>query len=113
MYDEVKTGRIAVIGDKDSILAFKAVGAEVYTAANVFEANERLKKLTGGEYAVVFVTEDVAALIPDTLAKLKTRTFPAVIPIPSSKGGTGLGMSGLKADVEKAIGADILFNKED
>ena len=45
MYDEVKTGRIAVIGDKDSILAFKAVGAEVYTAANVFEANERLKKL--------------------------------------------------------------------
>lgn len=112
MIDDVKSGRIAVIGDKDSILAFKAVGAETFTASNVFEANERLKALTAGEYAVVFITEEIAELIPDTLKKLKTRTFPAVIPIPSGKGSTGLGMRGIKSDVEKAIGADILFNKE-
>lgn len=113
MTDETRSGKIAVMGDKDSILAFKAVGAEVFTAANVFEANETLKRLTAGEYAVVFVTEDIAELIPDTLGKLKTRTYPAVIPIPSSGGSTGLGMRGIKSDVEKAIGADILFNKED
>lgn len=112
MTSETKTGGIAVIGDGDSVLAFKAVGAEVFTARNVFEANERLKTLVSGGYAVVFITEDIAALIPDTLKKMKTRTFPAVIPIPSSKGSTGLGLAGVKADVEKAIGADILFGRD-
>lgn len=106
-------GKIAVIGDADSILAFKAIGAATFTAANVFEANDTLKKLSGGDYAVVFITEDIAELIPDTLARLKTRAYPAVIPIPSSAGSTGFGLRSVRSDVEKAIGADILFNKED
>ena len=36
----------------------------------------------------------------------------AVIPIPGSRGSNGLGMSRVRANVEKAIGADILFNNE-
>ena len=107
----IQTAKIAVIGDKDSILAFKAVGIEVFSASNVFEANNLLRKLTKEDYGVVFITEDVAALIPDTLEKLKDRPMPAVIPIPSSQGSTGFGMAGIKKDVERAIGVDILFNK--
>lgn len=107
-----KTGKIAVIGDKDSILAFKAIGAEVFTANNSFEANDLLKKLSKGDYAVIFITEQIAEEIKDTLVKMKTKAFPSVIPIPSSSGSNGFGMAGLKKDVEKAIGADILFNKE-
>lgn len=106
------TSKLAVLGDKDSILAFKAIGAEVYTAQNVFEANEVLKRLSKEEYGVVFITEDIAALVEDTLKKLKTKALPVVIPIPSSSGSTGFGMSGIKKDVEKAIGADILFGKD-
>lgn len=105
-----KTGKVAVIGDKDSVLAFKAVGAEVFTPANLFETNELLRKMARGGYAVVFITEDYAVEVPDTLKKLKTRAYPAVIPIPSSSGSTGLGMKGIREDVEKAIGVDILFN---
>lgn len=107
----IQTAKIAVIGDKDSILAFKAVGIEVFSASNVFEANNLLRKLTKEDYGVVFITEDIAALIPDTLEKLKDRPMPAVIPIPSSQGSTGFGMAGIKKDVERAIGVDILFNK--
>lgn len=109
---EGNIGKIAVIGDADSILAFKAIGAETFKALNVFEANDTLKKLSDGTYAVVFVTEDIAAMIPDTLARLKTRPYPAVIPIPPSSGSNGFGMRSVKADVEKAIGADILFGDE-
>ena len=36
----------------------------------------------------------------------------AVIPIPGSQGSNGLGMRRVRANVEKAIGADILFNNE-
>lgn len=107
----VQTAKMAVIGDKDSILAFKAVGVDVYSASNVFEANNILRKLAKENYGVIFITEDIAALIPDTLNKLKDRPMPAVIPIPSSQGSTGFGLNGIKKDVERAIGVDILFNK--
>ncbi len=105
--------RVGVIGDKDSVLAFKSVGVEVFDATTAEEAHRLIKKLTQEQFAVIFVTETLAADIPDVLAKAKTRPFPAVVPIPTSAFSNGLGMRGIKSDVEKAIGADILFNKED
>lgn len=107
----IKSGKIAIIGDKDSILAFKAVGAEIFNARSGFEANDILRTLAKQDYAVIFISEDLAENIKDTLEKLKSRAFPTVIPIPKQGHNSGFGMKGLKKDVEKAIGADILFNK--
>ena len=107
-----KTGKIAVIGDKDSIIAFKAAGAETFVASNVFEVNDALRELTKGDYAVVFITEPLAQVASDTLNKLKSRPYPIIIPIPTQGGSTGFAMGGLKKDVERAIGADIIFNKD-
>jgi len=109
----IKSGKIAVIGDKDCVLAFMAVGVETYGVTTGEEANVLFRKMTkDGDYAVIFITEDIAAQIPDTLAILKKQTYPAVIPIPSSHGSNGFGMTGIKKDVEKAVGADVLFNKD-
>lgn len=104
----VKNGKIAVIGDKDSVLAFKAVGIEAFCATGMFEANDLLRKLKD-DYAVIFITEDLAEQVSDTLEKIKSHAYPAVIPIPGGAGSTGYGMRSLHRDVEKAIGADILF----
>ncbi|MBO8424446.1 MAG: V-type ATP synthase subunit F [Firmicutes bacterium] len=100
--------KIAVIGDKDSVLAFRALGVDVFDARTDAEAEDRLKKLAR-EYSVIFITEDIAERISDIVARYKTRPYPAVIPIPSAQGSTGYGMRGLSKDVEKAIGSDILF----
>ena len=102
--------KIAVIGDKDSILAFKAVGADVFPIKNYFDAAETMKKLARS-YAIVFVTEDIAENISDIIDRYKTRPYPAVIPIPGAAGSTGYGMSGISKNVEKAIGSDILNKK--
>lgn len=104
----IQNGKIAVIGDKDSILAFKAVGAETFAANGMFEVNDLLKQLKD-DYAVIFITEDLAVQVEDTLEKLKSRAYPAVIPIPGTNGSNGYGMKSIRKDVEKAIGADILF----
>lgn len=104
-----KTGKLAVIGDKDSTLAFKSIGAEVFGAENATDAKEALRAVRGGDYAVVFITEQLAAQVEDILDIIKVEPYPAVIPIPTGAGSTGFGMKGLKKDVEKAIGADILF----
>lgn len=103
--------KIAVIGDKDSVLAFKSVGVEVFDATTAEQAQDLVKKLSQGQYAVVLIAETLAVQIPETLAKAKTRAFPAVVPIPTTAKSNGFGMQGIKADVEKAIGVDIIFNK--
>ena len=104
--------KIAVIGDKDSILAFKAIGIEVFPTNTDDEARETLK-LLARDYAVIFITEDIAGRINDIVSRYKTRPYPAVISIPSSEGSNGFGMNSSRKDVEKAIGADILFGRED
>lgn len=108
----MNSGKIAVIGDKDLILAFKAVGMDVFDAVNASQAELLVKKLAK-EYSIIFITEDLAQEINNVLMKYKTKAFPAIIPIPSSKGSTGYGEKGVKADVEKAIGTDILFSNKD
>lgn len=108
----MRKGRIAVVGDKDSVLAFKALGLEVFPVNTTEEAETTVKQLAR-EFAVIFITEQVAQQIGHLISRYKTRPYPAVIPIPSSEGSSGFGMDGIRKDVEKAIGADILFNRED
>ncbi len=101
--------KMAVIGDKDSIFAFKAVGVEVFGAADESEAKERLKALVKENYKVIFLTEDLAQALQSFLERYKTAPYPAVIPIPRGGSAQGFAMESLKKDMEKAIGADILF----
>ena len=106
------SNKIAVVGNKDIILAFKAIGMDVYSAENTDEGENIIKKISK-EYAVIFLTEDIARGMEDTLSKYKSKPYPAIIPIPSHEGSTGYGMDSIKKDVEKAVGTDILFGKED
>ncbi len=100
--------KIAVLGDSDITLAFKAIGMDVYNANSVGEASEKLR-LLARNYSVIFITEDLAVQIEEQIAKYRNRTYPAIIPIPSSNGTTGYGVQNIKKDVEKAVGTDILF----
>ena len=102
--------RIGVIGDRDSILGFKAVGFDVFEAENAAGAAKFLHDAAAREYAVIYITENMAADIIDVIDRYKENLFPAIIPIPGITGATGLGMMNVKKSVERAIGADILFN---
>jgi V/A-type H+-transporting ATPase subunit F len=101
--------KIAVIGDRESILGFQALGLEVHTAkpedaAKVFH-NLLLKK---EKYAIIYITEELASLLSAEIDDLKDDLLPAVIPIPSKAGPLGLGMNALTRAVERAVGANIL-----
>lgn len=101
--------KMAVIGDKNSIFAFKAIGVEVFGADGETEAKERVKHLAKENYKVIFITEDLAEKLEDFLKRYRSMPYPAVIPIPKGGASSGYGMESLKRDMEKAIGADILF----
>jgi len=101
--------KAAVIGDRDSILGFKALGIDVYDEKKV-NPSDIIKKLAEDNYAVVFITEDILYRVDDAMKKYSDTPLPAIIPIPSNKGSKGLGMANIRKAAEKAIGADILFN---
>ncbi len=103
---------IAVVGDKDSVLAFKAIGLDVFPVSNEMEARDTVKHLAR-TFEVIFITDKIAQSIDSLLARYKARPYPVVVPIPSAEGSNGFGLNGIKKDVEKAIGADILFSRED
>lgn len=104
--------KIAIIGDKDSVLAFRAVGAEVFDATTKEQAQHLLKTLAEDDFAVILITENLAEQTFETLEKLKKRAYPIVVPIPDATGTNGFGIRGIKKDIEKAVGTDILFKEE-
>lgn len=99
---------VAIIGDSDSVLGFRALGVAAFPVTTADEAHDTLKTLARS-YKVIFVTEQWAESLRELLERYKTRAYPIVIPVPSATGSTGIGMEGIKKDVEKAIGSDIIF----
>ena len=102
--------KIGIIGERDSVLAFMALGFSVHEADNVERAEEILHSLVkSGEYAVIFLVENYAMEMSEATAKYKDLPLPAITVIPGVSGGTGYGMANIKTSVERAVGADILF----
>lgn len=100
---------IAMIGDKDSVLLGRAAGLDVYFETDGAAAGKLIDRLAKENTRVIFITEPVFAAAKETVERYKSRTFPALIPVPSGSGTTGVAMENLRANVEKAIGAQMLF----
>ena len=108
----MSTFKIAVIGDKDSILGFQTLGVTTFPVNDADSALSVLKKVAKEDYAVLFITEAIAQQLEEPLEELNKRFLPAIVPIPNNKGTLGIGIAKVIENVEKAIGADILFRKE-
>ncbi|WMJ88801.1 V-type ATP synthase subunit F [Anaerocolumna sp. MB42-C2] len=102
--------KIAVLGDRDSIYGFAALGLDTYPVRNEEEAAKRLKSLAEGQYAVIYITEALQAKLEAEIDRYRTERLPAIIPIPGVSGNTGKGMQSVKKSVEQAVGSDIIFN---
>ena len=100
--------KVAVVGDKDSILAFKALGVDVFTAYEKEEARKIVDTIARDNYGIIFITEQIASLIPDTIDRYDREIIPAVILIPSNQGSLNIGLSKINTNVEKAVGSNIL-----
>lgn len=100
--------KIAVLGEKDSVLGFQALGLDVFPAGDVEEAKTILHKLAKGGYAIVYLTEQYAAQMEAEIARYQDELTPAIILIPGKEGSLGIGMAKVKSAVERAVGADIL-----
>jgi V/A-type H+-transporting ATPase subunit F len=102
--------KVAVIGDRDSIYGFAALGLDTYPVTEKEEAVKVLKQAAEGEYAVIYITESLQEELEHEIDRYITSYLPAIIPIPGVAGNTGKGMNNVKKSVERAVGSDIIFN---
>lgn len=105
------TGKTAIIGNGDGIMVFKAAGVATFPAEDEKKAREVLRKIAK-DYQVIFITEDLARPLTEFLKRFDEEAYPVVVSIPSAAGSQGYGMEVLKSAMERALGVDILFNKD-
>ena len=100
--------RIAVIGDADSVLGFQTLGLEVCPVNSADEARQAIHRMAREHYAILYLTEQLAAQLKSDIARYQDAVTPAIILIPGKEGSLGIGMANVKSAVERAVGADIL-----
>lgn len=102
--------KIGVIGDKDSILFFKAIGMDVYPVIETdTEENRKLvDRLARENYGIIFITEQIAQSISETIDRYNNQPTPGIILIPSNAGSLGIGLARVSDNVERAVGMNIL-----
>lgn len=105
--------RIAVIGDFESTLGFKALGFEVHDAPDPNAARTLLDMLSREGFAIIYLTEQLAQHLQADIQKYQTRFSPAIILIPGASGTLGIGQGQIRTLVEKAVGMDIFKEKSE
>ena len=66
--------RIAVVGDRDSVYGFAALGLSVFPAEDETEGARVLRRLVeqeGEPYAVIYITEALAAKLEEEIDRLR------------------------------------------
>ena len=100
--------KIGIIGDKKSVLGFKALGVKTFGVNTKDDFYNVLERVKNENFGILFITEDIAKEYPQEIEELSTQTLPAVVIIPGVKGPLGEGLKSLKKIVERSLGSDIL-----
>ena len=94
--------KIAVVGDRDSVLGFQALGLSVFPVETAEEARRVIHATAKEAYAIIYLTEQLGTQLKDLLAQYEKELAPG------KEGSLGIGMEKITETVERAVGADIL-----
>lgn len=102
--------KICVIGGRDTVIGFKALGLDTYPVDNTDDAKRILRELSEPESncAIIYLEENLAEALKVQIDRIKERPSPAVILIPGREGSLGIGMRELYEAVDKAVGVAII-----
>lgn len=100
--------KVAVIGDRESVSGFKAIGMETFFADSKKDSPSLLKSLCESQnFAVIFITEEYGEICKEIIRRYEDKTVPAIILIPGTRNNTGEGMNAVNLSVEKAVGSQL------
>lgn len=110
--------KVAIIGPKNVVSGFKALGVTSLEAQDSTETLVILKKIKKDieeqtpdtdKFASVLVIESLLQGIPEEdMARISSGALPAIVALPGIEGSQGAGIAKLKKLTQRAIGSDIL-----
>lgn len=104
--------KVAVVGDKDSVMGFLALGIDIFPAYDADEIKKTIHKLVEEGYAIIYITEQASLMAKETIARYKDNELPAIIVIPGIQGSMGIGMNEVRESAKRATGMDLLFDED-
>ena len=106
--------KMAVMGERDAILGFKALGVNVFPVKEAREARACLRKLAIEDYAAIFISESYARELAPEISEIeRSAPLPSIVIIPAPGASQGLGMEKIRNMVEKALGMAIFSPKQE
>jgi V/A-type H+-transporting ATPase subunit F len=109
----MSTYKTAVIGEEDLIRGFGLLGLDLFPASKGEEARDILCRLKDDQnYGVIFITESIAQGFTGEVEEWGSRPLPCITYIPGTAGSEGYALARIRRIVEKAVGVDILKEKE-
>ena len=100
--------RIGAIGDKDSVLPFKLFDFDTRTTKDRQIIRRQIEEMAVAGYGIIYITEEFAQLVPETIKRYEEKMIPAIVLIPNHEGTLGIGKSMIQGQVERAVGQNIL-----
>lgn len=82
--------KVAVLGQRDAVLGFKASGAVAFPADSPEEARKHLKEILDDDYAILLVTEEIAEILEKELDPLYSMPKPVITVLPDSNKPKGM-----------------------
>jgi len=101
----METAKLAAIGDKDTVLAFRALGIETFYATEAHEIKKTIIELDTGDYTIIFITNECAAKVTEFLASFDEKPYPIILSIPDGQGGENFSIQRIIKNMERAVGS--------
>ena len=101
-------GRIAFMGDADSVLGFRALGVETVVPRNADEARKQFARLVKEKTAIIMITEDMIDHLQDQIDETVHMAIPSVVVLPGIKGTQKRGEDTIRELIIRAVGVDLM-----
>ena len=99
--------KIAALGEKDIMLIFKAVGADVFPVYDIDTAASQLRKIAKEDYGIIFITETVAIKLDYIIKEYIEMVRPSIVVIPGLGEKNNYAVEVLRNAIIKASGTDV------
>jgi V/A-type H+-transporting ATPase subunit F len=101
--------KVVAVGERDSIIGFKAVGVELESVKSSSEVDAVLKRLSqDASVGLILITETIAEGCFDAISSFRDESPVVILIVPSHLPSKHISMQEMKRDIEKAVGIDML-----
>jgi len=98
--------KIAVIGDKDVTLAFRALGMDVYHDMTHDDIKARIQMLEAEGCGIIFITDAVATQVYEFLKTYDAKPYPVIMSLPDIGGDKeSYSIQKIFKNMERAVGS--------